>query len=237
MHSSSYLCEALFEVENPRTGAVADMRAVFPDYHGKERIAVVSRVWEEAFSRTAVVVTGFMGMFYGSMRATGAPFFDYPPFFLLIAHRDGKPITRHGPVELAPPLTKSWEFLDIWPESQWLLASMECGDLLNTLLAQHIHRVFVPAELVAPARLVAPFPKQLRWVLATRLKHVHVYGSPTPDCRVRIAAEARELMAKSTAYLGDMPVPETSEFESMSGAAFLERLLGPAPGPPAVADA
>ena len=121
MHTTRILAAADFAYARIGDGArvPTTFAELFPDWHERERVAVVSRTVEEGIAGTGATLLALATRFYDAQREKalerGGAFFDYPRHFALIGGPRGDVV--HGAGGERPfaekLLRRSWGQLDV----------------------------------------------------------------------------------------------------------------------------
>jgi hypothetical protein len=236
MHTSTLLTSADFAYGRGEAGddTPADFAALFPDYHELDRVGVVSPNLEDGVLFTGASLLALTTAFYDVQRAKGGEFFNYPQHFALIGGAGDRVWTRQGLVPRTEPLLGyTYGNLDVWPDTNWIVAPPTAAGMLQQVFALQINRLFWPESLVSDGS-GPPLPDYARSLLRSRLKSVVLYGTTSPTTGIRALPRAMDVLTKSRNKLpGNVPpctlhdldalhqIP-TDEFLAMMTACFEE---------------
>src|SRR5262249_24755639 len=111
MHTSGLLNSGDFELHRA-DGARLDFAAAFPDFHARDRVAIISPRLADGVLGGGATLLAPATAFYDAKRATGGAFFDYPRHLALL-----------GEAGDSARLRASWGNLDVWPDTNWIVVA------------------------------------------------------------------------------------------------------------------
>ena len=203
MHTSKVLQSSDFHYVRraPHGSSDRAMESLYPDYQTSDRVGVVSPRVEDGLVSAGYALLALTTTFYDRLRASTTDFFDYPQHFALLgATAEG--ILNYGrPVavdEMA--LEATWGNLDVWPDSQWLVAPVTATAMIKKVFDFQINRLFWPQSLV-PQPGEERLPGYLRKMLGTRLKSVCYYNTVEPDLEIHVTQPVEAMVRASLARL------------------------------------
>jgi hypothetical protein len=200
-----------------------DFATFCPQYHPQDRIGVVVPRLDLGVYETGYALLALTTAFYDVLRQRTASFFDYPHHFAFLdVNEDG--VATHGQRVQLPleTLGGPWGALDVWPESNWILASGTVAGLLKKVFDWQINRLFWPEDFL-PAPGAAVFPDYMRKILHARLKTVYYYHTSHPTLKIHVTQPVEELLQRSLARLPAMPggtTPVTADMTPVSDTSF-----------------
>ena len=206
MHTSHILQSSDFQYWRQDQGGLrqVDFDACFPDYHGVDRIGVVSPHLEDGALHTSYALLAATTMFYDGLRSRGGTFFDYPHHFAFCDVTTEGVATQCGRLLLDQTTFGAWSGLDVWPESQWIRASGSVESMLQHVFAWQINCLFWP-EPFMPAAGAEPLAVYVKPLLAARLKTVYYYDAAHPDVEIHVNTTVEELVREKS--LTRLPEP------------------------------
>jgi hypothetical protein len=210
MHTSTVLCSSDFQywqIASNDQKTMSDFAACWPRYHHQDRIGVVAPCLDAGIYHTGYALLALATAFYDVLRQQSSAFFDYPHHFAFLdANDDGVYTTgRRVPLDLAA-LGSPWGALDVWPESNWIVAAGTVDSMLNKVFAWQINHLFWPEDFM-PGPGEAAFPDYVRKLLATRLKTVTYYNTACPTLELRVSPPVEEMRQRSIGRLPQAPDP------------------------------
>jgi len=199
MHTSEAFAADDFQYRCPTPGGSTqvDFDAFCPAYSQLDRVGVVCPHIEDGVFHSAYALLGITTAFYDIYRARGEEFFNYPQHFAIIAANAAGISTRggHRPLE-RKAIGASWGNLDVWPDSQWIMASATATNMLERVFTSHISRLFWPEDYF-PEENEAPLPTYMRDLLPARLKSVFYYNSKSPTIEIRVSQKVEDMVQTS----------------------------------------
>jgi hypothetical protein len=125
--------------------------------------------------------------FYDVLRQQSPTFYDYPHHFAFLDVNDDGVSTAGRRVQLDLAAVGSpWGALDVWPESNWIVASGTVDGMLKKVFDWQINHLFWP-EAFMPGPRAAALPDYVRKLLAARLKTVYYYNTACPTLELRVS--------------------------------------------------
>jgi hypothetical protein len=206
------------------SSTVIDFDAFCPHYHMQDRTAVVSPHLEDGILATGCALLALTTAFYDLLRSGAESFYDYPHHFALLDGTDQGVRTRHGRQRLdQATLGSPWGGLDVWPESQWILAPGTVPGMLQTVCNLQINRLFWPEDFRCDQEQVPCLQWYTQGLLRARLKSVYYYNSAAPNVAIGGTPQVAGIIRTSIGRLppGGAPLadlcarpPETSGAET-----------------------
>ena len=219
MHTTKVLRSVDFSYEHVASNGQhtpVDFAAFCPQYHVQDRIGVVVPRLDTGVYETGYALLALTTAFYDVLRQHTASFFDYPHHFAFLdVNEDG--VATHGrriPLALET-LGGPWGALDVWPESNWILASGTVAGMLKKVFDWQINRLFWPEDFL-PSPGAAAFPDYVRKILRSRLKTVYYYNTAHPTLGIRVTPSVEELLQRSIARLPEVPGETTPVASDMT---------------------
>ena len=216
MHTSTLLSAKDFQHWQPKAGQrlKVDFATLCPDYHERDRLAVVCPHLEDGVLHTGFALLALTTAFYDVLRGRGSEFFDYPSHFAFIATTPEGVATYEGPRPLAgSALGGPWSNLDVWPETQWITVPQSASEMLNKVFSFQINRLFWP-ENFKPAAAEPKLPNNVRRFLKARLKAVYYYAPAVPNVEIHASQQVEDLVRTS---IEQLPGAETLSRPSPPG--------------------
>jgi hypothetical protein len=210
MHTSTRLTAKDFQHWKPAEGqrVQIDFHTFCPDYHERDRLAVVCPHLEDGVLHTAYALLALTTAFYDVLRGRGCEFFDYPSHFAFIAANSEGVSTHNGhqPME-RDAIGGSWGNLDVWPETQWITTPGTATEMLEKIFSFQINRLFWP-EGFKPEAGEIPLHKNARRFLKARLKAVYYYDTTVPNVEIHATQQVEDLVQASIDQLPPSAVLE-----------------------------
>jgi hypothetical protein len=247
MHTSKILQSTDFQYRSLQgdVSIPADFATFCPDYHALDRVGVVSPCLEVGIRHVGYALLALTTAFYDVLRAEGNDFFDYPHHFAFLDANPAGVRTRLGRVALAQAsMGAPWGGLDVWPDSNWIMAPESAAGMLKKVFDWQISRLFWPEDFVVGPE-AQRFPVYVRRLLSTRLKSVYYYNTRTPSLAMHVTPQVEELVHKSLHRLpaeisAQYPLsatpdntassphawPYVARYRRVSVAAFLDTMAG-----------
>jgi hypothetical protein len=199
MHTSSRLTSTDFVYRKINRAAVSSIlfSDLFPDYHPLDRVGVVAPCLEDGPQRCAAILLSVTTEFYNAGRSQSTSFFDYPRHFGLIGGYGSSINTRLGSVTLTvEEMGQSWGWLDVWPESAWVVTPPGPVDMLDQVFRHQINRLLWPSGWM-PALSGRRLPDYYRKMMAHRLKSVWYYGDGNGNMEIQCSRTAEDIIRES----------------------------------------
>ena len=216
MHTSTLLSAKDFQHWQPKAGQrlKVDFATLCPDYHERDRLAVVCPHLEDGVLHTGFALLSLTTAFYDVLRGRGSEFFDYPSHFAFIATTPEGVTTYKGPRRMEEnALGGAWSNLDVWPETQWITVPESATEMLYKVFSFQINRLFWP-ENFTPAAGEAQLPPNVRRLLKARLKAVYYYAPTVPNVEIHASQQVEDLVRTS---IEKLPGAETLSRPSPPG--------------------
>lgn len=202
MHTSAEINLADFVFRSAKDCGDGEFSAFCADYNTRSRAAVISTYWEEGILGAGRSLLALTASFYESLRAEGAPFFDYPQHFALLGKEENSICTRRNrPTISTAEATAPWSALDVWPESQWRFCAPEPNVLLYEVFALQINVLFCPERLLEQ-KSQPILPQHVQKLLRARLQRVYYYDAVDPDLEISTVRAADRIWRQSVARVG-----------------------------------
>ncbi len=203
MHTSKVLQSSDFHYVRraPHGSSDRGKESLYPDYQTSDRVGVVSPRVEDGLVNAGYALLALTTTFYDRLRASTTDFFDYPQHFAFLGATAEGILTHGRPMaadELA--LEATWGNLDVWPDSQWLVAPVTATAMIKKVFDVQINRLFWPQNLV-PQPGEERLPGYLRKMLGTRLKSVCYYNTVEPDLEIHVTQVVEDMVRASLAQL------------------------------------
>jgi hypothetical protein len=181
-----------------------------PQYHAQDRVGVVAPGLDTGVYHTGYALLALATAFYDVLRQGATPFFDYPHHFAFL-DVDARGVATHGQrVALSlEALGGPWGALDVWPESNWIVAPGSVDGMLKKVFDWQINRLFWPEDFL-PGAQATVFPDYVRKLLQTRLKTVYYYNTARPTVEIRVTQPVEEMLQRSRSRLPQVPDGTTS---------------------------
>jgi hypothetical protein len=247
MHTSKILRATDFQYWSLEGNAPtrADFPTFCPDYQALDRIGVVAPYLEDGIRHAGYALLALTTAFYDVLRAHTADFFDYPHHFAFLDANATGVRTRIGRLALEhAAMGAPWGGLDVWPDSNWIVAPGSASGMLKKVFDWQISRLFWPADFsVGPDE--PRYPAYVRRLLSTRLKTVYYYNTTAPTLAMHATPQVEALVCQSLQRLPEAvstrsPVhlspesaplttdgfPYVARYRQVSVAAFLEAMTG-----------
>ncbi|MBM3264523.1 MAG: hypothetical protein FJY97_13995 [candidate division Zixibacteria bacterium] len=193
MHTSTRISASDFRYSRlcaSRTTEVS-FEEVFPDYHPQDRVGMVVPVYEDGIVYGTAALLSLTTRFYDIWRARTETFFDYPQHFAFIAGIEKRISTGIGSMRMdSEEMGASWGWLDVWPETNWIVTLPDAPSMLMQILSHQINRLIWP-ETLSPH--MATLPEYVSALLRSRLKSVWYYGGQTADMEIRLSGAAADV--------------------------------------------
>lgn len=199
MHTSEAFTADDFQYHclTPGGSTQVDFNTFCPAYSQLDRVGVVCPHIEDGIFHSAYALLGITTAFYDIYRARGGEFFNYPQHFAIIAANPDGISTRggHRPLE-RKAISALWGNLDVWPDSQWIMASTTATNMLECVFTSHISRLFWPEDYF-PEESQEPLPTDMRDLLPARLKSVFYYNSKAPTIEIHASQKVEDIVQTS----------------------------------------
>ena len=215
MHTSTLLSAKDFQHWQPTEGQrlKVDFATLCPDYHERDRLAVVCPHLEDGVLHTGFALLALTTAFYDILRGRGSEFFDYPSHFAFIATTPEGVSTHQGPQPMEKnALGGAWGNLDVWPETQWVTTPGSATEMLDKVFSFQINRLFWPEDFKPEAGELR-LHNNVRRFLKARLKAVYYYAPAVPNVEIHASQQVEDLVRAS--------------IENLPGAATLSRPSAP----------
>lgn len=199
MHTSTVLQSEDFQywqIDDQGQRTRVDFVAFCPQYHEKDRIGVVAPWLDAGIRDTGQALLALTTKFYDTLRGRGTDFFDYPHHF---AFFDPAPDDTQAQPELEE-LGGAWSALDVWPDSNWILAPGAVRDMLKKVFDWQINRLFWP-ETFMPDPGDVTLPDHIWKILANRLHTVYYYDTAWPTVEIRATQSVADMVQRSISRL------------------------------------
>lgn len=203
MHTSKFLRSTDFHYSPlpARAGIRRDFSTFCPRYHPLDRVGVVSPCLEEGVRQTGYALLALTTAFYDVLRARSADFYDYPHHFAFLDASATGVQTRDGRLPLDhAAMGAPWCGLDVWPDSNWIVAPGSVTGMLKKAFDWQISRLFWPEDFAANAG-ASRLPAHTRGLLGTRLKTVYYYNTATPTISIHVTQPVEDFVSRSLARL------------------------------------
>ena len=212
MHTSSLLRQKdiSYQVYGADSTKSSNFATLFPDYHPQDRIGVISPYLEDGILNTSGVLLGFTISFYDVLRMGSADFFNYPQHFAFIGGALDVVDTNMGPLKLTSNiLGAAWGWLDVWPETNWIVSPGHAENMIDQIFRYQINRVFWPMSLGASSKpgILSPLIYQM---LTNRLKSVWYYDTKDPNIELLLSETAGKVVLESVGRLPEEILNQTS---------------------------
>jgi hypothetical protein len=187
-----------------------DFASFCPQYHIQDRIGVVVPRLDTAVYQTGYALLACTTAFYEVLRQRTAAFFDYPHHFAFCdVNEDG--VATHGQrLQLSlEALGSPWGALDVWPESNWIVASGSASGMLKKVFDWQINRLFWP-EAFLPSPGEAAFPDYVRKIFSARLKTIYYYNTAHPTLEIHVTPPVEAMLQRSLSRLPEVPEGRTA---------------------------
>lgn len=182
-----------------------DFDTFCPHYHAQDRIGVVSPSLEAGVLHTGYALLALTTTFYDGLRARSTDFFDYPQHFAFLDVTEEGVYTQGRRLQLdLETLGGPWGALDVWPDSNWILASGSVGGMLKKVFDWQINRLFWPEDFM-PSAHSASLPSYVRAILSARLKTVYYYNTRRPNLEIHVAPPVADMVQRGIARLPHVP--------------------------------
>jgi hypothetical protein len=180
-----------------------DFDAFCPQYHEQDRVGIVSPSLESGVFSASYAILAITTAFYDVLRSRSVDFFDYPHHFALLDVSEEGAYTqgRRVPLDLQA-VGAPWSALDVWPDSNWILAADSVGGMLKTVFDCQINRLFWPEDF-KPAQEEHTLPTHVRQLLRARLKAVYYYNAVQPNLEIRVRPSVEKMVQSSIGWLPD----------------------------------
>ncbi|MGQ4809239.1 hypothetical protein NKDENANG_02654 [Candidatus Entotheonellaceae bacterium PAL068K] len=208
MHTSTVLRSGDFQywlVDDQGPSTQVDFAAFCPHYHEQDRIGVVAPRLDTGVRHTGYALLALTTSFYDVLRQRTSDFFDYPHHFAFLdVDQAGVSMPGTRAQRDLEELGGPWSALDVWPDSNWILASGTVAGMLKKVFDWQINRLLWP-EGFMPSPGAAAFPDYMRKILRTRLKTVYYYNTAQPTIEIRVTPAVAALLQRSLARLPQVP--------------------------------
>ena len=173
-----------------------DFETFCPHYQVWNRIGVISPHLEDGILHTGYALLALTTVFYDDLRAQTDSFFDYPHHFAFFDATDAGVATRHQRVVLdTATLGSPWGALDVWPDSNWILAPGTVTGMLKKVFDWQISGLFWPYGFL-PEDPADKLPLHVWRLLHTRLHTVYYYDSPQPTHEIRVTQVVEDMVQR-----------------------------------------
>lgn len=209
MHTSRILRsnDFQYDVIAEPTQSENDFATFCPHYQVWNRIGVISPHLEDGIVHTGYALLALTTAFYDMLRAQTESFFDYPHHFAFFDATETGVATRHQRVILdTATLGNPWGALDVWPDSNWILAPGTVTGMLRKIFEWQISCLFWPYGFV-PEETSDKLPLHVWRLLHTRLHTVYYYNSPHPTHTIRATQTVEDVVKRSLDRLPDEVQP------------------------------
>jgi hypothetical protein len=208
MHTTTVLCSRDFQywqIASKDQQILGDFAACWPHYHHQDRIGVVAPCLATGICQTGYALLALTTAFYDVLRQRSPTFYDYPHHFAFLDVNDDGVSTAGRRVQLDLAAVGSpWGALDVWPESNWIVASGTVDGMLKKVFDWQINHLFWP-EAFMPGPRAAAFPDYVRKLLAARLKTVYYYNTTCPTLELRVSPPVEAMRQRSIGRLPQVP--------------------------------
>lgn len=199
MHTSNRLCQDDFNYQSAGPTGTEKKYFVdlFPDYHPQDRIGIISPYLEDGILNIPGILLGLTTAFYDYLRTGSNDFFNYPQHFAFIGGQNQEVNTGLGPMFLEKDqIGAAWGWLDVWPETNWIIHPAKSKGMLDQLYRYQINRVFWPATL-KPETVQSKLPPLVNRFLRNRLKSVWYYNTDEVNVEVILSETASHIVQES----------------------------------------
>jgi hypothetical protein len=208
MHTTTVLCSRDFQywqIASNDQPILGDFAACWPHYHHQDRIGVVAPCLATGICQTGYALLALTTAFYDVLRQQSPTFYDYPHHFAFLDVNDDGVSTAGRRVQLDLAAVGSpWGALDVWPESNWIVASGTVDGMLKKVFDWQINHLFWP-EAFMPGPRAAALPDYVRKLLAARLKTVSYYNTTCPTLELRVSPPVEAMRQRSIGRLPQVP--------------------------------
>ena len=223
MHTTKFASSADFAFRSKDCTRALDFDQFCPHFGLQDRLGIVSPKLLQGVAGAGQAVLALVAQYYKLQPYSPDRACNYPAYFCFLDAREthlSESEMQHGPKFKL--MESVWGNLDIWPATQWKVATRS-WDYLQLAANARVSLLFLPEGLLP--ELHSPAPAVVA-ALKSSLRFAYLYSSREPNVEIVAAAEVHKLIARSFARVPEVaaPAPANEQHQRLTRDEFFARI-------------